>query len=52
MKAKTIDRNLNRKRNWKRNSSRRFMRSNYRMRWASFPILGHRVVALLNKVDA
>ncbi|QYC96626.1 hypothetical protein [Stenotrophomonas phage BUCT627] len=36
MKAKTIDRNLNRKRNWKRNSSRRFMRSNYRMRWGSF----------------
>lgn len=52
MNAKMMNRNLARKRYWKSHSSRRWGASIYRMRWASFPILGHRVVALLNKVDA
>lgn len=52
MKAKQVTRNLNRKRHWKSHSSRRWGVSIYRMRWASFPILGHRVVALLDKVNA
>lgn len=52
MNAKMLSRNLNRKRAWNYHSSRRWAVSIYRMRWASFPILGHRVVALLDKVNA
>ncbi|WVW77226.1 hypothetical protein Bhz55_00101 [Stenotrophomonas phage vB_SmaS_Bhz55] len=50
MNAKHITRNLNRKRYWKSHSTRRFLLSNYRMRWGSLDPVG--LGFMIDRVEA
>lgn len=49
MTAKNLSRNMNRIRKWGEKSTRRWAKSNYRMRWGSFDDVGVRM--MIDRVD-